>query len=195
MIVLFILILLLCIGTGRQDDCYIGKDQCNAIKGISILLVFCGHIMQYITPSGYVYDSIGDKILIPILNFMGQLVVVMFLFYSGYGVQESIRRKGIDYVKQMPKRRLLATLLNFDVAVFSFLLLDLALGINYKTSSFILAFTGWESIGNSNWYIFVILILYFMHYLSAILCNRFGVAKRRITLGGILFLPYCCSLY
>ena len=43
---------------------------------------------------------------------MGQLVVVMFLFYSGYGIGESYKKKGVNYVQQMPVHRILTTLLN-----------------------------------------------------------------------------------
>ena len=35
---------------------------------------------------------------------MGQLVVVMFLFYSGYGVMGSFKLKGEGYWSFFPKR-------------------------------------------------------------------------------------------
>ena len=49
----------------------------------------------------------------------------MFLFYSGYGVMESIRKKGEAYVVAMPRHRVAGTLINFDVAVLIFLVVDL----------------------------------------------------------------------
>lgn len=80
--------------------------------------------------SAYQYhvNGFGDVAVDWFIYRFSQLVVVMFLFYSGYGVGESFKRKGDGYVKSMPRHRILATLLNFDVAVIVFILLGLALG-------------------------------------------------------------------
>ena len=165
MLLFYIIILLLSlygisfIKSGFNQD-YISKEQCNAIKGIFILIVFIRHIWPYLRNYGYVFTSSSDSIFMWIDRWMGQLIVVAFLFYSGFGVMESIKIKGNQYIDDMPRKRILNTLLNFDVAVSVFLVIDLILGINLKPISTLLAFTGWTSIGNSNWYIFVILICY-----------------------------------
>ena len=75
----------------------------------------------------------------------------------------------------MPRRRLLTTLLNFDVAVLSFVVLNLILSIPMTPKQIALSLLGWESIGNSNWYIFVILLCYAVTYLVA----RFIQQKNR----------------
>lgn len=106
-------------------------------------------------------DSIGLKID----SMIGQLLVVMFLFYSGYGVMESIKKKGKNYVDKIPKHRVLSTLLNFDVAVLIFIILNLILGISKPIDKILFAFTGWTSVGNSNWYIFVIVVCYLLTYI------------------------------
>jgi len=93
-------------------------------------------------------------------RWMSQLIMVVFLFYSGYGVMESIKRKGQQYIDDMPRRRIFNTLINFDVAVLAFLVINLILGFKLDPIKALLAFTGWTSIGNSNWYIFVILVCY-----------------------------------
>jgi hypothetical protein len=145
--------------SGFNQD-YIGKEQCNAIKGIFILVVFIRHIWPYLRDFGYDFSSLGDGIFMKIDRCMGQLIVVAFLFYSGYGVMESIKYKGKQYIDDMPRRRIFNTLINFDVAVLAFLLLDIILGIDLDPITTLLAFTSWTSIGNSNWYIFVILVCY-----------------------------------
>ena len=78
-------VLNLCYGVkyGKNPD-YLSKKQTTAIKGIFVLLVFFGHITQYIT-MGSAYERIVTSI--------GQLVVVMFLFYSGYGIMCQIMTK------------------------------------------------------------------------------------------------------
>jgi hypothetical protein len=151
--------------TGVYSD-YIDKTQTNCIKGLFILVVFVRHINQYIAKSGYEYSGVFDRYFNFIDAHVGQLLVVMFLFYSGYGVMESIKRKGKSYVQTIPKHRFLSTLLNFDVAVLAFVILDLILSIDITPSKALLSLTGWESVGNSNWYIFVILVCYLAVYIS-----------------------------
>ena len=56
-------------------------------------------------------DSVGVKFITK----LEQLMVTMFLFYSGYGVMESIKRKGDDYIKSFPKKRILTTLINLFI--------------------------------------------------------------------------------
>lgn len=114
----------------------------------------------------------------------------MFLFYSGYGVMESIKKKGSNYIDSIPKRRLLATLANFDVAILLFFLVNLSLGIHYDTQDILLSFTGWESIGNSNWYIFVILCCYLSTYLTFKVV-RGQNKNRKLICGGNLLIITC----
>lgn len=168
MLLFYLLILLLSlygmsfVKSGFNQD-YIGKEQCNAIKGIFILIVFIRHIWPILRRYGYDFSAFGDNIFFRIDRWMGQLLVVVFLFYSGYGVMESIKKKGKQYIDDMPRKRILNTLINFDIAVLAFLLLDLILGVDLDPLNTLLAFTSWTSIGNSCWYIFVILVCYFLH--------------------------------
>ena len=91
---------------------YIDKNNSSYIKGIFILVVFASHIIQYAK-----YNKPLDKVGLNFLLEFGQLMVTMFLFYSGYGVYESIKNKGKQYVNSMPKKRILNTLINFDLSV------------------------------------------------------------------------------
>lgn len=142
---------------------YLGYSQCEAIKGFFILMVFVSHFMQYVAQAG------GN-----VVNFfIGQLMVAPFLFYSGYGVMESIKAKGAAYVLNMPKHRILTTLLNFDVAVIAFIILDVIIGYPLTIKQVMFSLVCWDSVGNSNWYIFVILCCYAMAYVSALLFKIF----------------------
>lgn len=129
---------------------YLGREQTNTIKGIFILLVFFSHFMGYVRQAG------GHAINMP----LGQMIVTCFLFYSGYGVMEAIKRQGRAYIKTIPKRRILTTLLNFDIAVLAFIAVDLLLGRALTWQQCLLSFVCWDSVGNSNWYIFAILLCY-----------------------------------
>lgn len=193
MFVLYIFILfLLFYGARVHSDGiysqYISKQQCNCIKGFFIVVVFCRHIAPYLEKAGYDFSILGDSIFRSIDSSIGQLLVVMFLFYSGYGVSESIKFKGAEYVRNIPRNRLLKTLCNFDIAILVFLVINMCLDIHHSASDILLAFTGWEAIGNSNWYIFVILCCYLITYLTYTIAKRFGYVQNRLFIfgGGML---------
>ena len=149
---------------GFHED-YLSKSRTNAIKGFFILLIVLSHSIGYLKDSSYAFNRFGDQYFCLFFNLISQLVVVMFLFYSGYGVSESFKTKGLPYLQSFPRKRILTTLLNFDVAVLVFIVLSLCLGISIPFKVGLLSLTGWESVGNSNWYIFVILLCYVFSYL------------------------------
>lgn len=128
--------------SGEFNSDYMSKDTTGAINGIFVLLVFMCHISGYMKLGGS-----SDTIWLDLKSWLGQLVVVTFLFYSGYGMMCSIMKKGTPYVKGIFRRRFLSLFAHFDIAVLLFLLMNLALGIKTKTRTTLLAFTTWESIG------------------------------------------------
>ena len=61
----------------------IGRDMTDAIRGISAIGIFVFHIILAYAPS-------------PLTNFWGGMFVAVFLILSGYGVNESHKRSGLD---------------------------------------------------------------------------------------------------
>lgn len=171
MILLYIAIaLLILVGTrinykGFHVD-YLSKEKTNAIKGVFLLLIVISHSFPYLINGGYEIISLSDKATRRIIFGMNQLVVVMFLFYSGYGIGESFKKKGELYVNRMPTHRILTTLLNFDVAVIFFAIVSLLLSIPFTGKQFLLSLIAWDSLGNSNWYIFCILLCYIISFIT-----------------------------
>ncbi len=140
------------------------RDSTDSVKGIFILYVFLCHVTGYI-PYEVLSEGCLNYYFLKFTSYTRQLLVVMFLFYSGYGVMEAIKRKGKIYINSIPKKRFLTTLLNFDIAVALFIVLDLLSNVPITLNQSLLAFTGWTSVGNSNWYIFCILFLYIATFL------------------------------
>ena len=145
---------------------YMSKDNTNTIKGIFVILVFFSHCTQYIGKANLVGPF--DAPYVAIQSFLGQMIVSAFLFYSGYGIMESITKKGFDYVKSIPVRRIFKTLINFDMIVLLFLILDLIFKETFSIKRILLSFVAWDNINNSNWYILAILLLYIVTFLSFI---------------------------
>lgn len=175
--IIFYLVLLIAALIGlrfkKDNQEYISVQQTNAIKGIFIWLVFMGHILPYITKV-MPFELLIDKSASTFVALFKQLVVVPFLFYSGYGVMNSIKNKGTAYVNAIPKNRVLNTMVNFAVAVAIFICLNLILGIPMEIKQALLSFLCWDSVGNSNWYIFTICICYLVSYISH---KLFGYTK------------------
>lgn len=160
--IFFVLVLLMVIiSTARvappnhfQND-YLSRDNTAAVKGIFVLLVFLSHSRGYFKPSG-----IYDEAYLAMQGHLGQMVVAMFFFYSGYGMMEQTKARGFGYVKSIFSRRLPQLLLNMDVAVLVYLFISLLRGIRHTLPFYLQAMIGWTSLGNSNWYIFAMLFLY-----------------------------------
>lgn len=175
--------------SGRQiyPD-YMGRAQTHAVNGFFICCVFLRHIKTgYLSKAGYDFAGFGDSLFLLVDNLLGQLIVACFLFYSGYGVATQYLIRG-GYAKTMPKSRIGATVLNFDVAVLLFLALDWCLGIQYDMSTVALSFIAVTSVGNSNWYILVIVLLYFAAFLAfSFGRSRNGVLGLLISLSVLLW--------
>ena len=131
------------------------KEQTTCINGIFVLFVFLSHFGQYeIMP--------WNKLMLAI----GQLMVAPFLFYSGYGIMEQIKRRGDVYIDSMPRKRILKFYIHFCMALCIYLVLLFLLDKDYSLSRILLSFTAFSSIGNSNWYVFAILVMYSIVYIS-----------------------------
>ena len=106
---------------------YLSIRQTNVIKGFFLLLVFMSHFCQYApvnTKADYFYQLWRMH--------SGQLLVTLFLFYSGYGTFITVKSKGIAYIKKMPVHRILKTLVNFDAAVCVYLIMQFFRGNSYS---------------------------------------------------------------
>lgn len=133
---------------------FLDKSQTTAVNGIFIIVVFFSHFFGY-------YESISgiDLYLRLFIGRIGQLMVTTFFFFSGYGIHEQLVKKE-GYINNFFKKRFIPTYFNFVVGVLLYLLLNLVLNIKYSLMDNLLAFTGFSSIGNSNWYMFSIFIIY-----------------------------------
>lgn len=135
---------------------YVSVYNTTCVKGIFILVVFFSHFDSYVdytAPLDIFYHSLN----------IGQAMVTMFLFYSGYGVMESIK-KSENYVIGIPKKRIFPLFLSFATVVLIYLVVGFLTGKKYAVTHILLSLIGWQSVGNSNWYIFDILVLYFITF-------------------------------
>lgn len=167
---------------GVNED-YLSKENTQIIKGVFIIIVFMSHIRGYIDCS-----TVADQFVVNFLKYLGQLMVAMFLFCSGYGIYESIKRKGKTYIDQFPKNRIWKTWIDFAMAILLFLVLNLLIQQKYSFVTILLSFVGWESVGNSAWYMFAIFTLYIITYISFKLFGNKNVLA-------IMSISFCSLIY
>lgn len=139
---------------------YCSREMTASVNGYFLTTVFMTHLIQYMSsdiygPLDFMYTSVNRA--------LGQLIVAMFLFYSGFGVMESILHKE-RYIMSFPKHRLLPFFVNFEIAALIYLVVSCVTGQTPTFRYALKGFLAWESLGNSNWYVFAILYLYVVTY-------------------------------
>lgn len=152
-------------------DDYMSPQKTGSIKGIFVIIVLFSHIRQYIA-----YDP--SPFNAPFQHFLwevGQLMVVAFLFYSGYGITFGLKNKD-GYAKTLPKSRILKVFIHFDIAVLLFWVTGLALGKNYPIKRVLLSLIGIDALGNSVWFIFDIIIIYFLTFIVFTFAKKHMIA-------------------
>lgn len=139
---------------------YCSARKTNAIKGMYVFLLFFWHSPDYFELGD------ADRMVSTVAETFKQLPVAPVLFYSGYGIMESIKKKGLNYIKSIPIQRVLKTILLGDAAVIVFTLVYLLLGFDVSFKQFALSLIFWDFIGNNTWYSFIIISLYLLTYAS-----------------------------
>lgn len=144
-------------------DSYLDKNQTTSILGIFAVVIFFSHFFGYFDRSTL---NKLDYIAAFTTSALGQLMVVPFLFFSGYGIFEQFKAKGDSYASKLPKNRILKVYLMFLLSLTLYIVLSFVLKTYFSPTHYLWSLVGFTSIGNSNWYVVVILVLYFSTYLS-----------------------------
>ena len=84
----------------------------------------------------------------------------MFLFYSGFGIKESIKNKGFNYAKTLLNKSVIL-LLKFEISLLLYLAENIFILKNKITlKSYILSAIFRNALGNSNWFVFTIIFFF-----------------------------------
>ena len=144
----------------KFNDDYLKINNTTTLNGLFIVLVFFSHFFSY-----YPAEIKIDIYLYKIISYIGQLMVTSFLFFSGYGIFESIKNKK-NYIDTFIKKRFIPTYMNFVICVLLFVIVNIIIKNSITLNNFLLSLIGYSNIGNSNWYMFSIFILYIITYIS-----------------------------
>ena len=176
MILVLLLLFILCLWGLRfckVNPDYITIQGTNAVKGVLAVVILCSHMGSYLVLD----NSVANRGYSWLMTYLGQSMVAPYFFYSGYGIFQSFKKKA-GYVSGFFKRRWLKILVHFDLAVLLYIIVQFILSIFYPIHNYIWCWIGWESVGNSNWFIFVILSLYLIAYSGLLLDKDNNVGGR-----------------
>lgn len=134
-------------------------ERTTMINGFFVGLVLFSHFNSYV-----ITNSSIDSIYYFIFK-MGQLMVTTFLFYSGYGIYESIKNKK-NYINNFFKNRIVKLFVSVFLAIILYIVLNIIIGEEYSIKTILLSPIGLTSIGNSNWFIFATFCMYFSVLIS-----------------------------
>jgi hypothetical protein len=161
LIILVILTIKDCVfGKQKTQDEYLSVRNTLPIKGLFTILIIFSHYVTYYTPQG------SDSIYRMLKSHLSQAVVIPYLVYSGYGMAYRLKQKGKDYLGTILRRRIPQVLLGVAAALVLFFVLGLLRNQYFSWQTILLSLIGWESLGNSNWYIFGIIGEYVIFWIS-----------------------------
>lgn len=173
--IIFVLILvaIMCSGLTVAKKNEFHADYCspsntNTVNAIFSVLIFLSHAVSYVK-----LDGDFDAPYFSLRTFLGQLVVVTYLFFSGYGIMESIKKKGISYVKGMPVNRFFKLWYHFAIVMILYTIVSVGImGNRFSLNHYLLSYTGYTSLGNSNWYMFVTFALYIIIFVAFMIFRK-----------------------
>ena len=164
---------------GYFDD-YISPAKTTSQKGIFIVIIMLSHVRSYITLTASPLDSSYTAVF----SFIGQAMVSLFFFYSGYGIYESVKKRP-GYFDGFIENRVFRIFMHFGISVILYWVIsETVLGKHIGIDVLVRAFLGFKSIGNSSWFIFTMLLVYVFAFLSF----RFLRFHNLAAIGGIVAL-------
>lgn len=165
---------------GEFFEDYCSPQNTGTINGIFSVLIFLRHVGSYVS-----LDGIWNEAFFSFDNYIAQLVVATYLFYSGFGIMESYKKKGTPYIKAMPFHRLFKTWYHFAIVMVMYAVVSIGIrGLEYSPKEIILAFTGYTTLGNSNWYMFVTFALYIIVIIALLIFRK----SKLLGVAGVLVL-------
>ena len=170
-------------------DSYTSIEQSHSVEGIFVILIFMGHVVRYFGS----FNAL-DVPYVAVKNHLDQAVVSLFLFYSGFGMTQSLKKNGTVYLKKLPSKRVIPLLIKYDLLVLIYFIVRLFIGGMPDLRHILLSFTGWENLGNFGWYVFILLCLYTLFSISFFISHK-TVSGHRALITGVILLTVLSVLF
>ena len=158
-------------------DSYLSRELTTNIRGLLALGIVLHHASGYFT----------EFTFITALRFVGYLIVALFFFFSGYGLQYGFENKN-KYMNGFLKKRFGSILIPYwTVTTLETVLLSV-FGAEYSFKTYILALLLIKLTNGTVWYIQILILLYIVYWIS-------HVKKENMAIFWIAFLMLFCALF
>ena len=161
-----------------EENTYLNKNTTNCIRGFFIILIVAASLLSFIPRgSGNMFDeplrilSLGGTIEGSTLS-LGGLLFTPFFFYSGYGIFETFKNNGREYARRIPLQQILRHYLSYFIAWVLFAITALAMKYNYSIKDYLLSSIGLSTIGNENWFVFIMIFMYLFSFIAIRIADK-----------------------
>ena len=161
---------------------YIDLKNTFSVKGIFVWLIIFKHYSGYFKRKNmYIYEII--------VRHIDQRVVSMFLFYSGYGIYESIKKKGNKYSKTLLTKSLII-FIKSELMILIYVLRSMIYRKEITIKDYILSAIFFSKIDNDIWFTYTIILFYIYAFFSFVFINN-----RKYNFLGIIIITIICYLH
>ena len=140
----------------EYNDSFLDRENTSLVNGVFVALILMSHFSQYVNE----WTRIDSVVFLRFFRFLGECIVATFLFYSGYGLMEQLKKDKNLYLRKLMLKRLPSLFIKFALCVSLYIILALVMKQTLTIKQILLSFIGLASVGNSAWYIFYMLFMY-----------------------------------
>lgn len=162
---------------------YLSKENTSCVKGIFAFIILLVHITQFHPISVHPYVNY-------LITSMGYLSVAVFFFLSGYGLEESCKKKS-GYLNTFWKHRILPLYGTYLYVMAIYLICFLCLGRSFSPATVLKSILLYATIVNNGWFFFAIIVLYIIFYLTHRLLKSSLLQTIGMGIGLILWCMAC----
>lgn len=156
LVLIFLVFLIFSIEKRNKNEYCFGKDSSKKIKGILAIFIILHHLSHRISTSD-VLSQFGC---------IGYIVVALFFMFSGYGLMKQYTKNKEKYTKNFLRKRIPILLVPFIITSCILFVEYNLLGRAVTLQDFLLSFVNLKPLDGTCWYVYVILLMYIVFYIS-----------------------------
>lgn len=172
----------------RESKTLLNREFCTGVRTLFIFLIVLSHILNSHSYTGFLSYPLSL-----FRNALGQMVVVPFFLFSGFGIFEGYKKKGNSYWKSILFNHFLKIIVFTFVCLIPFFIYDSIINGFHPFGHYVLSLVGLANLGNQDWFIFAILCCYLFSIIPGLLGIKNNTVKFIIiSIGCIIY--YILSL-
>ena len=149
--------------TDRQTEELLSKEQGQYLRGLFASLILVCHIYGMLSSRVDTTSLLLNPVFFYPLFGLGYISVAVFLFITGYGLVQQYNRRGIDYINDFPRNRILPFYIKYVILILLYIVFYTLCKVpGNKVSALVIikSFLFGGTIVSKGWYLQASLIIY-----------------------------------